>query len=169
VTETHALAMMDRARQLARWLVEVERYNVGRRYLAGVVVGPGCWPWTRGTARGYGAIHVGERTLYAHRVGYELVHGPVLGGKYACHTCDTPLCARPDHVFPGTQRDNLADMARKGRWRNGSTKLTAEQVADIRRRYVAGGVTQKALGDEYGVRDSTICNAIKGVTWRFPR
>jgi hypothetical protein len=77
--------------------------------------------WTGQRSRGkYGmlsGVRVGDRytTAYAHRIAYELTHGVIPDGLVVCHRCDTPLCVRPDHLFLGTQADNLNDARRKGR------------------------------------------------------
>ena len=75
-----------------------------------------CWIWTGATRDGYGVI---RRRLApdsgAHRVAWELTIGPIGPGLNVCHHCDVPLCVRPDHLFLGTQSDNLQDASRKGR------------------------------------------------------
>lgn len=82
----------------------------------------GCWLWTAATIRGYGQIlgvlNGKRRPLYAHRVSWELAFGPILNDLEVLHRCDTPLCVRPDHLFLGTQQDNLADARAKGRLDN---------------------------------------------------
>ena len=80
----------------------------------------GCWYWTASTdPLGYGFFHVsGRKKVRAHRVAWELTNGPIPQGMLVCHTCDHPSCVRPDHLFLGTNDDNLKDMARKGRARN---------------------------------------------------
>jgi hypothetical protein len=118
----------------------------------------GCWLWTGGRHRnGYGKFGLVRRghqsTVGTHIVAYELHYGPIPEGLCVLHTCDTRLCVRPDHLFLGTKADNNADMAIKER---GTSRLTAEQVKQIRTRYAQGGVTMKELGKEYGVNRSTV-------------
>jgi hypothetical protein len=75
-----------------------------------------CWLWTGGKHRqGYGQISIARKMALAHRVSYELEVGPIPPGMSVLHKCDVPGCVRPDHLFTGTQKDNMADCARKGR------------------------------------------------------
>jgi HNH endonuclease len=88
-----------------------------------------CIEVTTGKSRGYGrsSITVGRNVVYwvqAHRLVYEVEHGPVPLGMVVCHTCDNPGCVNIDHMFLGTQGENLKDMARKGRGRNQNSGAT---------------------------------------------
>ena len=75
----------------------------------------GCWLWLGCHDKdGYGFIRIEGKNKKAHRVSYEMKHG-ALGKFLACHSCDTPECINPDHIFPGTNGDNQRDSARKGR------------------------------------------------------
>lgn len=87
-------------------------------FWSNVVVDPnGCWLWQAGKfTAGYGAFQVDGKICYAHRIAYELQHGEIPKGAHLLHTCDTPACVNPDHLNPGTQKDNIQDAARKGRW-----------------------------------------------------
>lgn len=80
----------------------------------------GCLLWTGGSRSGdgYGMIDVAGKTYQAHRVAWQMEHGPIPSGAYVCHRCDTPACVNVAHLFLGTQRDNVRDAWRKGRARN---------------------------------------------------
>lgn len=103
----------------------------------------GCWLWTGNThPTGYGVIGVRKRdklkNTFAHRASWFAHKGQDPGRLKVCHRCDTPACVNPDHLFLGTQKDNLRDMYAKGRLvnrgsANGSAKLTDDQVRAIRR------------------------------------
>jgi hypothetical protein len=83
--------------------------------------------------------------------------------------CGVKLCLNPDHLKWGTRAENEADKMIHGTSNqgegNGRAKLTVVQVAEIRRRYAAGGITQAALGREYGVAGVTIHDVVRGRNW----
>lgn len=135
----------------------------------------GCWLWLgcckpKGRARF--RIDAQQPMGYAARVSWELAYGPVPPGLHVLHHCDNPGCVRPDHLFLGTQADNVHDMERKGRGRKAqgtahwAAKLSTEAVADIRQRYAAGGVTQQRLADEHGITQAHVSAIVRGQTRR---
>jgi len=132
-----------------------------------------CWLWTAGqNGMGYGSIGNKSGQKLAHRMSYELAYGPIPRGMFVCHTCDTPSCVRPEHLFLGTQADNIADAQRKGRLQSGEAhrhaKLTAEIAALIRTER-ARGVTHKALAARFCVAVATIQAIVDGHTWKSAR
>lgn len=87
-------------------------------------VASGCWEWQAGKGTGYGAISAREYgTKKAHRIAYAMMKGDPTGMK-VCHTCDNPPCVNPEHLFLGTQTDNMLDMHAKGRAKNPGKALT---------------------------------------------
>ncbi len=78
----------------------------------------GCLLWQRAvlTARmGYGVLNYGGKVVYAHRLSYEVFKGPIPEGMLVCHSCDVPACINPDHLWLGTQKENVLDCCKKGR------------------------------------------------------
>ncbi len=78
----------------------------------------GCLGWVGqiGTT-GYGVININGRMLGAHRVAWALAYGEIPPKVFVCHRCDNPKCVNVEHMFLGTNADNVADMVTKGRHR----------------------------------------------------
>lgn len=130
-----------------------------------------CWEWAGAQdGAGYGALTYHGKTKKAHRVSYELSHGPIPDNFNVCHICDNRACVNPAHLFIGTHADNVADCVAKGRNSRGSklpqAVLNEKQVTEIRARYKTGLVTQRSLASEYGVQPSAISNIIRRKTWK---
>lgn len=88
----------------------------------------GCWEWVGSKRRyGYGQVYFnGKSAVKAHRVAWELAYGPVSDGLCVLHKCDNTACINPDHLFLGSQLDNIRDMNLKGRHgKTGKPKLMA--------------------------------------------
>lgn len=149
--------------------------SVSGRFWARVdrTAGPdACWPWTgHRKPHGYGVLSVVGRPMHAHRLAYELAHGPISDGLWVRHAvCDNPPCCNPGHLALGTPAQNSADMARAGRvYRavgelSSKAKLTASAVREIRRRR-ASGEQVRVLAREFGVAEHTIYRAVTGQRW----
>lgn len=84
--------------------------------------------------KGYGLVgsRGDEVSRLAHRFSWVIHFGPIPKGMQVLHTCDTPACVRPDHLFVGTQQDNMNDMATKSRGNGGGKKLSMHQASRIR-------------------------------------
>ena len=75
-----------------------------------------CWEYQGCKQNGYAWINwQGKSGCLAHRIVYEATYGNIPEGHFVCHHCDNRPCLRPDHLFSGTNDDNMKDMARKGR------------------------------------------------------
>lgn len=111
------------------------------RFWSRVVKHDGCWEWTGakwpfgyGSFRAYtGPKFSMPRNGYvdAHRFSWELHNGPIPEGMFVCHRCDHPPCTNPEHLFLGTQKDNMQDCSRKGK-AGRAPILTAEEVDSIK-------------------------------------
>ncbi len=139
-----------------------------------------CWPWVASfNPAGYGQMAMrcqnGKwRPITAHRISWELAHGPIPeGGKpphgmCVCHRCDNRACVNPAHLFLADQPENVADCVRKERHNrgsiNGQAKLTEEQVSDIKGR-LRLGERQRHLAAEFGVHQTTVHHIAVGACW----
>ena len=71
----------------------------------------GCWIWNRSTdTSGYGNTWAFDRCWKVNRLSYYLFVGEIPKGLLVCHTCDKPPCFNPDHLWVGTQQENIDDM-----------------------------------------------------------
>jgi hypothetical protein len=134
-------------------------------------VGTPCWLWIGQTlCKGYGQFSIAGKQLYCHRISWMLKHGDIPDGLFVCHDCDTPLCLRDDHLFLGTQKENMLDMTSKGRHlygeRNGNTKLSGIQVAELRSLKEVGK-TYKYLAHRFGISEAQAHNIVHGKCWRL--
>ena len=127
----------------------------------------------RGTCSGgYAELNVNGRPQRIPRLMLERKLGRKLkSDEHTRHSCHRRRCINPDHLSPGSAWDNTQDKVKAGRAkgptgeRHASAKLTEDDVREIRRRYAAGGITQTALGDEFGVLNSTISRIINRQKW----
>jgi len=150
--------------------IEVHRYlSAERRFWNNVNVNPeGCWDWLAGRNDGYGVLQVCGTSKKAHRFSYALHFGKIPDGLYVCHHCDNRACVRPDHLFLGTQHQNILDALSKGRMvanrgdRHGRSKLKEIDICEIRR----DDRLLKDIAKDYNVHLSTIWLVKKRRNWR---
>ena len=141
------------------------------RFWKKVQKGHGCWEWTGSKDRkGYGRIKptLVKGNLKAHRVSYELHIGPIPSGMSVLHACDNPKCVHPDHLFLGTNNDNVQDMINKGRSlrgeRNPMARLTTADIKDIRES-ASRGESFRSIAARLNVSSTSVYCVAKGRTW----
>jgi hypothetical protein len=123
----------------------------------------GCILWTGNrNKKDYGFLKWRGADRGAHRLSWEVAHGPIEANLCVCHRCDTPACINPDHLFLGTHADNVADREAKGRRTplrgeaHGMAKLTEAVVLEIR----AAAGTQRSIAARFGIKQAQV-SAIK--------
>ena len=128
----------------------------------------GCWLWKWSVKRGYARVlHLGKVRLVS-RIILDIVDSD----KHALHSCDNPRCINLEHLYEGTQQQNMDDMYERCRAVNhtgenhGRAKLTETDVENIRAEYAAGGITYKELAERYGVSQTLISNIINRKQWK---
>jgi hypothetical protein len=136
-----------------------------------------CWVWVGSRNKtGYGTLGMTPRyaSFLAHRLSWFIAHGSLPNTLLVLHHCDNPPCINPDHLFLGTQKDNMLDCKAKGRvavnglfgedvWKH---KLTEKDVLAIRSSYTGAYGQCAELGRKYGVTGSLIVMIIKRKTWK---
>jgi hypothetical protein len=135
-----------------------------------------CWPWLASTdSNGYGKFYVGGKLQKSPRVAFFLIigHWPIA----ALHRCDNAICVNPNHLFEGSQADNMKDMREKGRHsykahlgsKNGRAKITESKVDEIRCLYRENNLTQRAIGEMFGLSNQMVSRIIAGLAWKCVR
>jgi hypothetical protein len=138
----------------------------------------GCWNW-KGYKNhdGYGYLSLykkgNRKQVFAHRVSYVIATGYEFHKNIdmrCLHKCDNPSCINPDHLFLGTQADNVLDMWNKGRenivfGNNNEKSLNQSKVIDIKR-MISEGVPFPNIAKDYNVSENCIKMIAENRTWR---
>lgn len=149
------------------------RKSMGERFWGKVDMrGPDeCWPWMASIFKdaGYGQFRIAGTGVGAHRMAYALTKGPIPAGLEVLHDCDNRLCCNPAHLWTGTKADNRQDCVAKGRQafgeRQGSAKLTEDQVREIRQLH-SEGKNLGLIAGSMNVSKQNISYIVRGVTWK---
>ncbi len=134
------------------------------RFLSYVEKTNSCWVWKGAMHRkGYGKLCFrGNKTAVASRVSYELFKGAIEEEMLVCHTCDTPACVNPDHLWLGSHKENMIDMVQKGRQ---YSILTPHQVFKIRKLFKEG-VKNSQLMELFNITASQVSNIVARKIWK---
>jgi HNH endonuclease len=172
-------------------LTPLPRTEFREKFWERVNRGEGCWEWQgRRQHNGYGRLWVVDTKSEqaAHRVAWQVTYGFIPDGIQVCHRCDNPPCCNPDHLFLGTKHDNMQDCAGKGRnvmqqkpelsslarprnpehqvrgERQGSSKLTADQVRAIRAMRASGRPSSE-IAARFGISAGHVRKVSAGRAW----
>jgi hypothetical protein len=128
----------------------------------------GCWIWMSTIENsGYGRVCDGKKPFYAHRVAYEQKYGSIPNGKMALHHCDIRCCVNPDHLFIGSQKDNMIDKMLKNRQakgeKHGNSRLTESQALEAK----FSSEKPEVLAKKFGYSASGIRQIKAGTAWKY--
>ena len=150
------------------------------RFWSKVARTDGCWLW-RGAinpSTGYGTFSMArglprgkQAPLYAHRVAWELAHGPIPVGQWMLHHCDVPACVNPSHLFLGTHKTNMEDAQHKGRLHISRPKrqtISDAAIAEMKR-LAEEGWLQVAIAHKFSVSKPFVCLLLKGKRRQHPQ
>ncbi len=145
------------------------RGTPNERFWNMVITGDSCWKWKGATGqKGHAIFSLNQRAIRAHRYSFEIHFGPVPKGMQVCHTCDNPPCTNPEHLFLGTNKDNVDDMVSKKRHtfgsRNPMAKLKESDVLRIRALKDAG-FKNFEIAAATSMSQSAICQILKRQRW----
>lgn len=125
---------------------------------------------------GYGKFSIfidgKQKFLFAHRLAFRCINGPIPPGHVIRHMCHNPACCNPSHLAEGTHLENMRDMWTAGRGnplrgeRAAKAVLTEADVVEIVRLRRTGELGQKATALRFGVHESTIKRIMDGSNWQ---
>ncbi len=133
-----------------------------------------CWLWrASGSDEGYGHFSLRRNNrgicALAHRMAWAITNGPILNGLSVLHRCDVPSCVNPNHLWLGTQAENMADMIQKKRlpvgvkrWNNRFSEADVLDMRDLRNK----GWKLKEIGQKYAAKLYIICDIVNRRSWK---
>jgi hypothetical protein len=133
----------------------------------------GCWEWTGQLHKtGYGRfLFQGKRGFLSHRVSWIIHKGDIIDNLFVCHHCDNRKCVNPDHLFLGTNNDNIQDRTLKNRsnrpFGNKFTprKINERQVKEIKK-FLGAGISRKKISEIYNISIGQVTKISLGIRWK---
>jgi len=137
----------------------------------------GCWIYQgalKKTSHQYGWVAYKGTQMNAHRASWIETNGEIPVGLNVCHKCDVPQCINPEHLFLGTQRENVLDMWEKGRHpsiniggeKHPGAKVTLEQVREIRF-MLSQNIAQRVIGKKFNLSQPAISDIKNKKRWQL--
>lgn len=170
--QAHArqLCHMHYARELrAGALIPKAKESPQQYILNRIVVQPtSCWEWVKCKYLGYGRLVLNKKHWAAHVYSYVAFVGPVPVGLQINHKCHNRACVNPNHLYAGTQKENVRDMDDSFRRnqargaRAGNSKITDDVAKSI---FNASGFG-KDIAQQYGISQSLVYAIKNKKVWR---
>lgn len=169
VESVELVKLVNQIKPLKKTSKKIDNIGLMERVVFGLNT---CW-YFRGTIDelGYGRV-AGKK---AHRQFYEAFNGKIKKGMFVLHKCDVRNCVNPEHLFLGTQLDNMRDCKAKGRIKaptsqhgekNPMAKLTNEIVLEMRDIRLKTGMSHKKIAKLFNVSTMTAYRAVEGISWK---
>jgi hypothetical protein len=128
----------------------------------------GCWEWQLSKFNGYGRTVINKKSWPAHAYSYSVFVGDIPQNKQINHKCHNRSCVNPEHLYAGTQQENVRDMDAAGRRnqargsRGGNSKITE----DIAKKVFNHDGIAIIIAEKYGISISLVYAIKKKQIWR---
>jgi len=138
--------------------------------------GDECWSWLASKSDGYGNFRFRNKILKSHRMAWEIYIGKIPHNLFVLHKCDNRSCVNPDHLFLGTNVDNMKDMVKKGRSKifseihsgegNIHAKLKEKNIEEIRKMCKSGKYTRSYIAEKFNISSNHVFRISHNLSWK---
>lgn len=112
--------------------------------------------------KGYGIIKIGNKSRKAHRISYEFFNGSIPEGKSVLHHCDNPCCVAKEHLYVGTNDENLMDKMSRNR---SGKKLDISTAKTVKKLLSEGIQSGAEIARTFGITKQAIYAIKSGKNW----
>lgn len=141
------------------------------RFIEKIKIVDECWEWISSSDGRYGFFKFENLNYRSHRMSWMLHFGEIPQGMLICHKCDNMICVNPDHLFLGTQKDNVRDCIKKSRMnrptgeKNNLSRFKESDIHEIRNLYLEG-ISSHEIAEKYSTSPSEICDILRCKIWK---
>lgn len=141
------------------------------RFMKNIIFRPKtrCWIWTGLVDKdGYSRFSMWR----GHRYSYSIFNGPIGKSVLVCHSCDNTTCVNPEHLWLGSQADNIADRDKKNRQAKGNRlrperrHLEVKEALKIREEMLVW-LTYRKAAEKYNISIGMVANIKHARSWHF--